>query len=222
MNLALLAKQDWRIAIQEASLLSKLLKGMYFRRTSFFNTEPWIPREIDFKCRGGSVGECTVVSDLITNGEWDNRKLEEIMGQEDVARILSIPLSRRHLNDKLIWHHTESGGYLTWLGYKCARALKRNVPSRRNWSRQTGDSKFPGVPDLLSPDLWRWLSDPLVGSVEDPRAVEDLVGGEEFAGIAGVAEEVAGEFCSEVRVNIDAALQYYSLATMFRYSTIQL
>ncbi|GAA0141496.1 hypothetical protein LIER_02628 [Lithospermum erythrorhizon] len=34
MNLALLAKHGWRIATQEASLLFKLLKGKYFRRTS--------------------------------------------------------------------------------------------------------------------------------------------------------------------------------------------
>ncbi|GAA0158174.1 hypothetical protein LIER_15269 [Lithospermum erythrorhizon] len=35
MNLAMLAKQGWRVATQEASLLFKLLKGKYFRRSSF-------------------------------------------------------------------------------------------------------------------------------------------------------------------------------------------
>ncbi|GAA0149095.1 hypothetical protein LIER_08359 [Lithospermum erythrorhizon] len=39
MNLALLAKQGWRVASQEASLLFKLLKGRYFRRSSFFNAK---------------------------------------------------------------------------------------------------------------------------------------------------------------------------------------
>ncbi|GAA0158584.1 hypothetical protein LIER_38688 [Lithospermum erythrorhizon] len=39
MNLALLAKHGWRVATEEASLLYKLLKGRYFRRSSFLNAK---------------------------------------------------------------------------------------------------------------------------------------------------------------------------------------
>ncbi|GAA0172200.1 hypothetical protein LIER_26068 [Lithospermum erythrorhizon] len=39
MNLAILAKQGWRVATGEASLLVKLLKGRYFRRSSFLHAK---------------------------------------------------------------------------------------------------------------------------------------------------------------------------------------
>ncbi|GAA0164138.1 hypothetical protein LIER_19845 [Lithospermum erythrorhizon] len=55
------------------------------------------------------------------------------------ANVLSIPLSRRLVCDKLVWHHTKSGAYLTCSGYNCARDMKRNgdfrsgVWGRRHW-----------------------------------------------------------------------------------------
>ncbi|GAA0167533.1 hypothetical protein LIER_22446 [Lithospermum erythrorhizon] len=39
MNLALLAKQGWRIMTQQASLLYKVPKGRYFKRSSFLNAK---------------------------------------------------------------------------------------------------------------------------------------------------------------------------------------
>ncbi|GAA0144865.1 hypothetical protein LIER_36028 [Lithospermum erythrorhizon] len=39
MNLALLAKQGWRIVTNEASLLFKLVKGRYFKRSSFLHAK---------------------------------------------------------------------------------------------------------------------------------------------------------------------------------------
>ncbi|GAA0164873.1 hypothetical protein LIER_29160 [Lithospermum erythrorhizon] len=39
MNLALLAKQGWRVITKEASLLSNLLKGRYFRLSLFIHAK---------------------------------------------------------------------------------------------------------------------------------------------------------------------------------------
>ncbi|GAA0175050.1 hypothetical protein LIER_28307 [Lithospermum erythrorhizon] len=39
MNLALLAKQGWRVLTRQASLLYKRLKGKYFRRSSFLHAK---------------------------------------------------------------------------------------------------------------------------------------------------------------------------------------
>ncbi|GAA0158092.1 hypothetical protein LIER_38586 [Lithospermum erythrorhizon] len=39
MNLALLAKQGWRVATRQASLLFKLLKGRYLKRSSFLHAK---------------------------------------------------------------------------------------------------------------------------------------------------------------------------------------
>ncbi|GAA0172462.1 hypothetical protein LIER_26285 [Lithospermum erythrorhizon] len=39
MNLAMLAKQGWRVVTRQASLLFKVLKGKYFRRSSFIHAK---------------------------------------------------------------------------------------------------------------------------------------------------------------------------------------
>ncbi|GAA0176202.1 hypothetical protein LIER_29239 [Lithospermum erythrorhizon] len=39
MNLTLLAKKGWRVATNQASLLSKLLKGRYFKLSSFLHAK---------------------------------------------------------------------------------------------------------------------------------------------------------------------------------------
>ncbi|GAA0163846.1 hypothetical protein LIER_19618 [Lithospermum erythrorhizon] len=115
MNLAMLANQGWEVATQEAPLFYKLLKGRYFRRSSFLKakmganpsygwrsllegrkvldmgvrlrvgdgcnidiwTDPCVPREIDFKVRGG--GEWGVQLGFTTNhggrvGHKSNRR----------------------------------------------------------------------------------------------------------------------------------------------------
>ncbi|GAA0167336.1 hypothetical protein LIER_22292 [Lithospermum erythrorhizon] len=160
MNLALLVKQGWIVAIQEASLLFKLLKGRYFHCSTFMNSklganpsywcrsllegrkvlekgirwrvgngwsmnicsDQWVPRETDFNVFGVRNMEVSSVSQLIVNGDWDRQRVEGMFGRV----YASIPLSRRLIQDKLIWHHTWSGVYLTCSGYKCARAMKRN------------------------------------------------------------------------------------------------
>ncbi|GAA0144625.1 hypothetical protein LIER_05021 [Lithospermum erythrorhizon] len=37
-----------------------------------------------------------------------------------------MPLSRYHIRDKIVWHHTNSGVYLMSSGYKSARTKKHN------------------------------------------------------------------------------------------------
>ncbi|GAA0156366.1 hypothetical protein LIER_38260 [Lithospermum erythrorhizon] len=61
--------------------------------------DPWISRNTDFK-----------------------RLLEE----EDVARVLPIPLSKHRIRDRIVWNHIKSGVYLTSSGYLTTREMRFN------------------------------------------------------------------------------------------------
>ncbi|GAA0183660.1 hypothetical protein LIER_31034 [Lithospermum erythrorhizon] len=54
--------------------------------------------------------------------------MERAVGTEEAHRILEIPLSRRPMRDKLIWHYTKCGSYLTSSGYHCAIEMHFGSP----------------------------------------------------------------------------------------------
>ncbi|GAA0155015.1 hypothetical protein LIER_12842 [Lithospermum erythrorhizon] len=127
MNLALLAKQGWRVATQEASLLFKLLKGRYFRRSSFLHAK--LGANPSYGWRNLLKGRKVLAKGV----RW---RVEHLLGSDDATSVLSIPLSRRNGMDKLIWNYTRSGVYLTCLGYKCARDMIRNGECRGKTSEE--------------------------------------------------------------------------------------
>ncbi|GAA0176896.1 hypothetical protein LIER_29624 [Lithospermum erythrorhizon] len=156
INMALLVKQGWRSLTNQAPLLFKILKGRYFRRTSFLNAklganssfgwgsilegrklllkgvrwwfgdgrsidmwkEPWVPPSTDFFLRGDQGDKPCWVSQLIRRGEWIEKAVGNIMEGDDLAKVLSLPLIHRGMEDKLIWNHNLCGHYLTSSGYK--------------------------------------------------------------------------------------------------------
>ncbi|GAA0141775.1 hypothetical protein LIER_02840 [Lithospermum erythrorhizon] len=48
-----------------------------------------------------------------------------MLDAEDTKKILAIPLSRYDIHNKLVWHHTKCGIYLTSSGYNNAKDLKK-------------------------------------------------------------------------------------------------
>ncbi|GAA0144681.1 hypothetical protein LIER_42819 [Lithospermum erythrorhizon] len=111
MNLALLAKQGWRIAVKEASLLGKFLKGIYYRSVRWrvgdekemdIWKDPWIPRLTEYTPHTSEVDGYTRVAQLISEGQWYEELLSRLFGEDDKERIVSIPLSKFHVLDKLV------------------------------------------------------------------------------------------------------------------------
>ncbi|GAA0152967.1 hypothetical protein LIER_37598 [Lithospermum erythrorhizon] len=84
-----------------------------------------------------------------------------MLGNDDAANVLSIPLSRSNIRDKVIWHHTRSEVYLTCSGYKCACDMKRNGEVRVD---QRGNAVVGVLSTLVGRTYGKcrlWFSTPL-------------------------------------------------------------
>ncbi|KAK2634702.1 hypothetical protein Ddye_029498 [Dipteronia dyeriana] len=65
---------------------------------------------------------CQLVADLIDSvlRRWDIRKIDEVLWPIDKESVLSISLSRRNINDFLLWHLEKSGIYTVHSSYRVA------------------------------------------------------------------------------------------------------
>ncbi|GAA0176359.1 hypothetical protein LIER_29366 [Lithospermum erythrorhizon] len=147
MNLALLAKQGWRVVTRQASLLYKFSRDDTFVIRRFYAKvgtnpsvgwrmgdgkginiwkDPWVPRKTDFYLRGQSAEGPRCVSQLIENGAWNANLIQDLLNSEDARLVLSIPLSRQRIRDRIVWNHTKSGMYTTSSGYLSERSMKKN------------------------------------------------------------------------------------------------
>ncbi|CAL8169060.1 unnamed protein product [Prunus armeniaca] len=59
----------------------------------------------------GSLNLDERVSDFIINNSWDKRKLSQVTDDDLTEKILSIPLPRTNLQDKLIWVPNPNGSF---------------------------------------------------------------------------------------------------------------
>lgn len=88
----------------------------------------WIPRESYFRVLSPPPREWDVettvdklfVADL---QQWNVGLMCELFSQEEVEKILSIPLSFRMILDRRIWHFERNGKFLVKSAYHVARAL---------------------------------------------------------------------------------------------------
>ncbi|GAA0168701.1 hypothetical protein LIER_23360 [Lithospermum erythrorhizon] len=117
----------WRSILEGRKVL---LKGIRWRfgdgRSIDVWKDPWVPRLGNFRMFGGGSREPRLVSQLIVGGQWDTQNVVEVVAEEVAHDILAMPLIRVPARDKLIWHHTKCGNYLTAFGYKCAKEMKGN------------------------------------------------------------------------------------------------
>ena len=69
------------------------------------------------------------VSDLIdwSVHQWDRERIYMLFNQFDAEAILRIPLSRRQVQDKLLWKYCRNGKYVVKLGYHVARTLDGDI-----------------------------------------------------------------------------------------------
>ncbi|KAL9413382.1 hypothetical protein AB3S75_041953 [Citrus x aurantiifolia] len=76
------------------------------------------------------------VAELIDKeNRWKTEVIQQIFPKDDAEEILSIPLPRREMEDKVIWHYDKHGRYSVKSGYQVALKLKFSDPPSCSDSR---------------------------------------------------------------------------------------
>ncbi|CAN1764879.1 Uncharacterized mitochondrial protein AtMg00310 [Linum perenne] len=68
------------------------------------------------------------VAGFINNGKWNHNKLNSIFSDDSIDKILSIPIPRRQVMDKIIWQFAPSGEYSVHSGYEVAKEVLAEPP----------------------------------------------------------------------------------------------
>ncbi|GAA0175267.1 hypothetical protein LIER_28477 [Lithospermum erythrorhizon] len=99
------------------------------------------------------------VSQLITGGAWDSGEVSRLMEGEEMNRVLSIPLSKHNIRDRVIWNHSRSGEYYTSSWYLTARDMRKNGDLHGNYR---GESSRGGSVGSWWKELWSLKMPPRV------------------------------------------------------------
>lgn len=135
--------------------------------------DPWFPKPTTFKVRPRECLQGTMVSDLI-NPNSKSLKTDVIsacFNRDDVALILSIPLSKTGCCDKLVWPHIVNGDYLVKSGYRVVVSLMENgalgrkgrgAPSENRKHNQVWNKIWSlQVPNKIKIFIWRCCNNAL-------------------------------------------------------------
>ena len=99
------------------------------------------------------------VNDLIdpVSNQWDAGLLQGLFSSQEVELIMSIPLCRTYIEDKLIWLYTSSGNYTVKSGYNFLTAAKTDQTTTANPRQDGGIWKLVwsfSVPNKVKNFLW--------------------------------------------------------------------
>ncbi|KAG8387873.1 hypothetical protein BUALT_Bualt02G0066800 [Buddleja alternifolia] len=166
-NLAMLAKQGWRLLQNPNNLLSRLLKSRSIlearhivkqgSRWRVGNGEdiaiwfdPWLPSTSGFKIttRNRLLPMNAKVNSLINpnTGWWDSDLIDRVFCPEDASIIKTIPLGSNNNRDRLIWNFSSSGFFAVRSAYHLAKDIDR---------RRAASSSNPKPPSLSWQFIWK-------------------------------------------------------------------
>ncbi|KAL4366662.1 hypothetical protein GQ457_05G023520 [Hibiscus cannabinus] len=139
-NVALLAKQGWRIINHPSSLLAKVMKARYFPNSDFLSAQlgssPSYTWRSIVSVKGlleeglrWRIGTGSNVADLITpsTNTWDVALVKSLFTPTVVDKILCIPLAKSKPHDELVWGYEGNGCYSPKSGYRLLLELDTHI-----------------------------------------------------------------------------------------------
>ncbi|KAK5785060.1 hypothetical protein PVK06_039605 [Gossypium arboreum] len=109
-NVALLAKQGWRLISNPNSLLGKVLKAKYYPNSDFLNSSFMAGVSYTWRSIWAAKKTLQDVDELNSvNREWSSVIITDVFDFVDATRILRIPLTKIPHNDGLMWRGEPSG-----------------------------------------------------------------------------------------------------------------
>lgn len=122
---------SWRSTIAGREVLAKGLRYQIGndRYVSIWNN-PWIPLPHSFKpfCLPLEGTELWKAEDIIDpeSRAWNATMVENLSTKMEAELILSIPLSHRPNDDRMVWHHDRKGTFNVKSCYHLARTIQRH------------------------------------------------------------------------------------------------
>ncbi|CAL8157404.1 unnamed protein product [Prunus armeniaca] len=138
-NLALLAKQSWRLLIEQNSFWALIMKSRYFPSCNFLKASKgaraswaWasmlegreviirvLPDGLLHPINDELVDENVFVSEIINpiTKSWDLSNLNGRISDQDARRIKAMPVGGGCESDQLVWPFSVSGYYSVKIGY---------------------------------------------------------------------------------------------------------
>ncbi|KAL0454593.1 UNVERIFIED_CONTAM: putative ribonuclease H protein [Sesamum latifolium] len=170
-NLAMLAKQLWRIMRHPDKLLSRVLRARYFPQGTVFYAPLGCRPSFTWRSlhaaqglfRAGCrwhVGNGSLIRDLVdqSTGDWDSATVSSIFWPIDAELILNIPFSRLGAEDLVVWHYTNNGLFSVRSAYHLALAMEfrpyssNSREAEQQWWRRMWQMRLPGKVKVF---VWR-------------------------------------------------------------------
>ncbi|XP_071912962.1 uncharacterized protein [Coffea arabica] len=148
-NLALLAKQLWRILTRPNLLMSKVMRARYFKGISIWAMKSqstdswWLPNSGNGKVKTPRAEGVAVqwLSELIKDGKWDRELIAEVFEENEGKDIVRIPLSVCSMKDRIYWSKSSTGEYTVKSGYRLAKCMRKEVAGDRSIAESSSSRK---------------------------------------------------------------------------------
>ncbi|XP_030930729.1 uncharacterized protein LOC115956517 [Quercus lobata] len=119
-NLAMLAKQGWRMLVDPCSLMARLYKAKYFPNSDVLSAK--IGSNPSYAWRSIHQSLEVLRQDTDTK-RWRRDRLENILLPFEVETILNIPISYHLPEDSIIWLGNKKGSFLVKSAYYVAKRI---------------------------------------------------------------------------------------------------
>uniref|UniRef100_A0A803QHJ4 Reverse transcriptase domain-containing protein n=1 Tax=Cannabis sativa TaxID=3483 RepID=A0A803QHJ4_CANSA len=117
--------------------------------------DPWVPGETrQPPPRVESTGGVSLVSNFISDGQWNEDMVRQWFREEDARRILNINLPRVLTNDSWLWLPEPSGNFSVSSAYKLLKNIGSGVEEDKKWRLLWGSK----IHNRLKMLWWRILS----------------------------------------------------------------